>query len=1185
MNYKLFILTPIIVLLIILSGCIHLLSTAEREACLSATHFSTNSIDSCETQKECYNKIINNYEISNKLPLSIYNNNITYLNNIASASFNFNQSTKYIKELNKSCDTEDVNKIIKNSNDLFANLRNIFEYIDKANAESIILIKDYAIYLENEGIEEIPEEEIYSEYITINNNLNELRVDSKNENYIHQLIEESANLNIVAKDFGFTKNYISNVNYIDLTSYYLKLIEDPSGEIRVPTIVPGLNYVLGELSALEQLKNITINLQRADNYNFYIILDRFVGKNNSLYSEFSEISTKINTEINKIYETISDLETKIEDNEMYISQTNYFTYYAAKTNFREKNIGFGTYLSMLKKIDNELNINKINEFDQNTIIKEKLKDCEVIIKSAEKVNNTYLNKLIKNYKTELNLEKKEMLCNQINFEISNPDCLINLENVLNANINEFEEYREIYLNNITPEDCTNIINNINNQLEMNNKIRLLKEIIKDNSLKYTEINLKIAVNDFEKKITIIDINSEINKIKNNPNYKLYLNIDEKIEDQQKINLKLIDIAREIENEYLQENNRIELIDSNYYLVVLNLFRFELNNIEFELNDQDTDIYFHTQGIRITKNTILIERLFLNKNYFQIDYENKKEITTKLLKLGLDNTLFEITIKNQIIGITDKIYISPDKKTINGIVDEKNYLNYITEQENKILYTQDILSNTILSNKYEKITTDKYTNIIELKIKNNYTSTITGELKLIDVDESTDEYVAYILKINNREQNAYFENGGIYTIINLGKGEENIYELQTAYGLKEIISVAKDNLLEMNRLKNSYFLDLKKEATTAFSSVNNLIVDMDSKIEDLQLIFIKENKINELKIKEKDYILAENAFFILYNELLNASLSQANKIKIEKLNDEKYTNIKGNLIKLQLIEKNNNLEKEAKKIEEKNTNYNKLQELKAKISDYNINDNKLNELILNADYMNQIDLNLIEETINENLKIQVIKIDDVILYLDGFNQNTENNTIDKIKWMFEDFSLDELYAQNYFPGITTADIERYEKIQSFLDTQKLSAEISKFKQNLAEKNYEDAKNAISSETLTRIKNVISENEFINTEFTKIKTDSKNILNKYIEDNKDTHKQEIKEKITLGKEYYTNGKYLNTISTLQETKINSKTMKSNQILIVVTILFILLLLGLYYRLGKKKKKEESYQERKKRVIRHN
>ena len=1186
MNYKLFIITPLLILLITLSGCVHLLSTAEREACLSATHFSTNSIDVCETQKECYTNIVDNQNISDKLPISIYNRNVIYLNNIASASFNFNQSTKYLKELNKSCDAEDVNKIIKSSNDLFSNLRNIFEYIDNANSESIILIKDYVIYLESEGIDKIPEEKIYDEYILLNNNLNELRVDSDNENYVHSLLEEGSKLNLIAKDFGFTKNYVSNVNYVDLTAYYFKLIENPSGEIRVPTIIPGFNYVLGELSNLEQLRNITVNLQRADNYNFYIVLDKFIGKNNSLHTQFMEMSTNINIEIDEIYTGINNLETEIEKNNYFVSQENYILYNNAKLDFRDKRIGFGTYLSILKKIKSEIEQNTINELDQNAQNIETIKDCDAIVKTAEKINNTYLNKLVKSYKKETNFNLKNSVCDKITFEMNNTECIFDLDNILNLDTSEFDSYKEIYRTNVTQEDCINILNNISNYLENNEKINLLKDIIRDNSSKLIEINEKISKTDLNNKIIITDINTTLSQISKSPNYRLYIDVDKKINEQKNINDRLLDVAKEIEEQYLRTNYKIESVDSNYYLILQNIFLFELNNLEIKVGGLDSNIYFYTSEIKINRGTLYVDRLLINKNYFQINYQNKKEITTKLIGLDLDNTLFEITIKNQIQGVNDKIYISSEKKLVTGLVDEKNYLHYITEIENKILYTQDIFYNTITTDTFEQLTDDKFINRLEIKIKNNYEKDISGNIKLINIDSSTDEYIAYILKVNNIEQDAHIENRGIYTEINLSKDEEKTYELQTIFDFNEVILIAKEDLLEIQRLENSRFLDIKKLAITEFSGVDDLSISHNSKIKELQLLFSKENKINELKNKESDCILAENAFFILFNKFaFNTELSTTNKNKLDKLNDTKYTNIIDSLKQLKLIEKNHNLEVESKIIEEDVANYNRLHELKLKISDYNINDGMISELILSVDYKNQADLNLIEQKIIEQLKEQTIEINKLLQTIDEINTNTETNPFEKIRWMFEDFSLDELYIQHYFPGITVADLDRYEKKQKFLDTQTLNKEIIEFKLNEDSKNYEEAINSISNETENRLKDIVSEYEFIIDEFEKIKMDSKNKLNTYIEENKDTHKQEIKDKIILAKEYYSNGKYLNTISVLKEESLNSKIITNNQITIISTILFIIILLGLYYRIGTKKKKESNLQERKKRVIRHN
>ncbi len=154
----------------------------------------------------------------------------------------------------------------------------VFEYQDKSWQKSIELLKDYAIYLKDNGVEEITEEEIYGSYVLINQNLNELRSEENlTDNYVALLKIEAKNANELAKKFGFRQSYMAEYGFVDLFAYYNEYVENPKKEVKLPVISKSSNHVFSRLSTIENFLKINEGLQEADNYNLYIYLIKNLG--------------------------------------------------------------------------------------------------------------------------------------------------------------------------------------------------------------------------------------------------------------------------------------------------------------------------------------------------------------------------------------------------------------------------------------------------------------------------------------------------------------------------------------------------------------------------------------------------------------------------------------------------------------------------------------------------------------------------------------------------------------------------------------------------------------------------------------------------------------------------------------------------------------------------------------------
>ena len=161
-----------ILCLVLLSGCLDLISTRQKQLCLSATHESQTSVFECNKTSECFKKVNSSgFYVSENLNYNIKNQILAYKNNVSSAIYYFNNSRDNLIKINGFCSGEKDVDIIKTINQLFFNLSKTFEYQDKSWQKSIELLKDYAIFLKENGIENISEEAIYDQYVLINQNL------------------------------------------------------------------------------------------------------------------------------------------------------------------------------------------------------------------------------------------------------------------------------------------------------------------------------------------------------------------------------------------------------------------------------------------------------------------------------------------------------------------------------------------------------------------------------------------------------------------------------------------------------------------------------------------------------------------------------------------------------------------------------------------------------------------------------------------------------------------------------------------------------------------------------------------------------------------------------------------------------------------------------------------------------
>jgi hypothetical protein len=1166
----------IILVLIYLSGCLDKLTTFEKQTCLTATHYAQTSVPSCNSQQSCYNKLkaisLNN---SNQLPINISNKIEFYKNNISSSMFYFNESKKLLDKVNSSCKNNKFDlELIDNVNSLFYNISRIFSYVDKSTENSISILKDYAIYFKNQDIYEISEEELYSDFIEINNNLNELQKENiESENYAKYIKTDSAQVNFFAKELGFKKTYLSKVNYIDLYSYYFDLTNNPQESLYVPKSGLSSTYIITLISKIENINKINEKLKMLNSYDLYLLYDRMFGFDNSTLIRFKNLNNKIINNYDVVLNKIKDLENYSLENYDYLDNHMKAKFIKNKFDYKHNNLSFGKYLSILKDINNNIEYNKLNleNIDENN--NEIINNCNIIIKDNKKTNNMYLQYLINNYELEDNLILKIELCEKIKNNLNYENCTQILSDILLSNISELENLELMDLNEITSKQCNYILGNINYILENNLKIKYLNEIVNENLFLILE-SKKI---EHDNELEIIEIEFRVKEIKDLENYMKIQNIDSLIEESLKTNSEIKKINKNILELYISENLLIRNINNNYYLEINNIFNYKIYDLEILHHLEN--ITSNDERLNIKTKYLSISYLNNSLNYFNVNYNNKQNIFEEIIILNLDKSLLEINIENTIIGIEDKLFVGDAEVIDNSYyIDANQFLHYTTLQNNEILLLKQILDQEIIEIDLQEISNNKFIENKLINIINTTNKTINQKLYYKDYDE--DEII--VIKQNNIELLLENINNYLTFNINIGSYSTKTYQIITLKSLEDVLEEIQNIITILQSLRLSVFNNISQQANNINLEIKS--IDEYTLIEIQEIYLIMQDILNILQL-ENTCKNIEDLYNIKINEIRNYELISSEEDELNYIESIKYNDIGISynrllLLESLIIERLNS--QEVIEIQEIEDDFNNILELIKEHNINNINNNiedLINEFNENENLIEKRDiLNNLYQEINNSIKINLKEIFELIINYEKIDLDKFNLNLEILSLQFENIDLLDLYSIEYYPKINLYDIERISKKSKELQTKTFLSKIQNFKDKYNNNEFEQASKILSISEIQKIKDFIKEVDFVNS---------------YIEEIKNYSLQLIKnssENTDLAKEKYESKRYFEVIyllkkSNLQNLNKNNYINNNNNILqnIIIIIVFgVLFLVYLYF--NKNKKQKINYKERKQKVIRH-
>lgn len=615
--------------------------------------------------------------------------------------------------------------------------------------------------------------------------------------------------------------------------------------------------------------------------------------------------------------------------------------------------------SRINQLHNEIENLKTNEYNINKI-REEMTDINNKLFKIE-VDTSSLAKNIKNnetlYKENLNEEQNnnEKIINKYNEIEDKYNELNNQLNIIKAEQNKagIEIMNSVINNNNYEEELIKVESNLNNFLnEQNNKFDNTLSIIYNNYLENTtnkekEINfIKSDVNKTEEKFNNVKIHlSPINEIPIIQN-----GIGEMDGKMKEILVKYEQILKEQEDMNLKNN----------------VLRQSLLNTNKDLNDLNNQIEQNQNNLEELKNDFIIK-------------SELKEINLKIENINNEiNSLKEISEKN------------------------KNMLNNATKEIKDINKNKDAL---ILKEEYEKEVNKKQNEFDELKTNslnkvneydNNYNNILNKfnqfneeEINsMININKQFKD-ISDKVNINNNEiKKLETENNNIYNNFIQIKDkfkliDKNIFNLKSLENntinnkndieslINKIDKLEKDLIL--NKDKKSLNDDLQLENLESFDKFNNKLNNENEIREDKYQELIKEtrnnenmieNQINEIS-KKQDYNM--NEIFDKLNEFKKQQIiiNEKNKIEIDQLN-------KG------ISEQIKEFENIKKSIKKENENNNKKM-LEKRLDDL---ENEINGWL---EFSKKID-----ELIEQNMKENNLKLEEINLQMNKFRQNVSDN---------------------------------------------------------------------------------------------------------------------------------------------------------------------------------------------------
>ena len=308
-----------VLLMILIAGCISQeLTIEERLACTDLASRSHALIPKCNSQAACFDKVekeLFNFPtsgISSKSQQQLY----YYKNHTALSWLYFNKAIANLEKIYSICSSSSNHYLLpQNINELSFNLKRAFEESDSAHQKSFEILLLEEIDFHNSDINKMKEETLYTDYIKINQNLNELQTLEKenSDTYVSFYHAQAQKFDSLVQTAGFKGITVKEFSAFDLLGPYSSLVfkQIPKKNFNIPVLTGAVTSLINGLNNALKVRNAVAVLQTFPSFEFVQSYNDFMGTKNSVAMKFAGFLRDISVHKQEIIKRNTQFESEI----------------------------------------------------------------------------------------------------------------------------------------------------------------------------------------------------------------------------------------------------------------------------------------------------------------------------------------------------------------------------------------------------------------------------------------------------------------------------------------------------------------------------------------------------------------------------------------------------------------------------------------------------------------------------------------------------------------------------------------------------------------------------------------------------------------------------------------------------------------------------------------------------------
>jgi len=310
----------LLIALLLLSGCVQELGISERQKCIELATKAHAFVPACETESACFAKVeaslfgFDEAVFSADVRQELY----AFKNRLALSWLYFSKAGSEAAAIREICSSkQNTSALGFHVNELNHGLALAFKYNSLAfeSAFSALLLENNA--LEEEGIELVSEEPLFSTYALLNQNLNDLDASNTGgSGFASHYLNQSAQLQSLVESTGFSRAITSETTLLDLLeprSRQVSELAQKRASLQVPFLSEAFTGFVAYINGFFKTSQAASSLQAFPSFEFFQVFNGFASSGNSSASKFSQLFRSASKSRQELLESNSLLEARLQE--------------------------------------------------------------------------------------------------------------------------------------------------------------------------------------------------------------------------------------------------------------------------------------------------------------------------------------------------------------------------------------------------------------------------------------------------------------------------------------------------------------------------------------------------------------------------------------------------------------------------------------------------------------------------------------------------------------------------------------------------------------------------------------------------------------------------------------------------------------------------------------------------------